>query len=129
MNPRRALAAVNSGARKCERAMAHLYLRRLQASDATECGLDFGTAELNATCCDGLLDVPAPPISATFNTVVLVILSGLFSGLNLGLMSFTDDDLGIIIDGSSDEREAVRGSGRSQAVTCCCARCCSATRS
>ena len=45
--------------------MAHLYLRRLQASDATECGLDFGTAELNATCCDGLLDVPAPPISAT----------------------------------------------------------------
>ena len=87
--------------------MAHLYLRRLQASDATECGLDFGTAELNATCCDGLLDVPAPPISATFIiiAVVLVILSGLFSGLNLGLMSFTDDDLGIIIDGSSDERE------------------------
>ena len=39
--------------------MAHLYLRRLQASDTIECELDFGTAELNATCCDGLLDGPS----------------------------------------------------------------------
>mmetsp|Transcript_101399 Transcript_101399/g.194486 ORF Transcript_101399/g.194486 Transcript_101399/m.194486 type:complete len:427 (+) Transcript_101399:2-1282(+) len=38
-------------------------------------------------------------------TVVLVILSGLFSGLNLGLMSFTDDDLRIVIEGSTDPKE------------------------
>lgn len=38
-------------------------------------------------------------------TVVLVGLSGLFSGLNLGLMSFTDDDLRVVIEGSSDPSE------------------------
>ena len=37
--------------------------------------------------------------------VVLVILSGLFSGLNLGLMSFTADDLGVVIEGSDDPAE------------------------
>ena len=37
--------------------------------------------------------------------VFLVLLSGLFSGLNLGLMSFTDDDLGLVISGSSDPHE------------------------
>lgn len=36
---------------------------------------------------------------------VLVALSGLFSGLNLGLMSFTDDDLGLVIAGSDDPDE------------------------
>lgn len=36
---------------------------------------------------------------------VLVALSGLFSGLNLGLMSFTDDDLGVVIRGSDDLEE------------------------
>lgn len=36
---------------------------------------------------------------------LLVALSGLFSGLNLGLMSFTEDDLGIVIDGSEDVQE------------------------
>lgn len=36
---------------------------------------------------------------------VLVALSGLFSGLNLGLMSFTPDDLLIVIDGSEDPHE------------------------
>lgn len=35
----------------------------------------------------------------------LVCLSGLFSGLNLGLMSFTEADLQIIIDGSPDPKE------------------------
>ena len=37
--------------------------------------------------------------------VILVILSGLFSGLNLGLMSFTADDLGVVISGSDDDAE------------------------
>ncbi len=37
--------------------------------------------------------------------VVLLTISGLFSGLNLGLMSFTDDDLGLVISGSDDPRE------------------------
>lgn len=37
--------------------------------------------------------------------LVLVALSGLFSGLNLGLLSFTDDDLGLIIAGSDDSSE------------------------
>ena len=32
------------------------------------------------------------------------MLSGTFSGLNLGLMSLTEDDLNVIIDGSSDPR-------------------------
>ena len=36
---------------------------------------------------------------------ILVALSGLFSGLNLGLMSFTDDDLGLVISGSGDPDE------------------------
>jgi len=37
--------------------------------------------------------------------VALLTISGLFSGLNLGLMSFTDDDLGLVISGSEDPRE------------------------
>ena len=37
--------------------------------------------------------------------VVLVMLSGLFSGLNLGLMSFADEDLRIVIEGSPDDQE------------------------
>ena len=40
-----------------------------------------------------------------FVAAVLVCLSGLFSGLNLGLMSFTDDDLGLVIEGSHDPAE------------------------
>lgn len=36
---------------------------------------------------------------------VLVVFSGLFSGLNLGLMSFTEADLQVIIDGSPDPNE------------------------
>ena len=35
----------------------------------------------------------------------LVMLSGLFSGLNLGLMSFSDEDLRIIIEGSPNAAE------------------------
>ena len=42
---------------------------------------------------------------ALVGAVVLVMLSGLFSGLNLGLMSFTGDDLGLVISGSSDKQE------------------------
>ena len=37
--------------------------------------------------------------------VILIILSGLFSGLNLGLMSFAEEDLKILIEGSSDPSE------------------------
>ena len=37
--------------------------------------------------------------------VVLICLSGLFSGLNLGLMSFAEEDLKILIEGSSDPSE------------------------
>ena len=37
--------------------------------------------------------------------VVLIMLSGLFSGLNLGLMSFAEEDLKIIISGSPDLQE------------------------
>ena len=33
---------------------------------------------------------------AIIGAAILVMLSGLFSGLNLGLMSFTDDDLGLV---------------------------------
>ena len=43
--------------------------------------------------------------AALIGAVGLVALSGLFSGLNLGLMSFTEDDLGLIIDGSADRKE------------------------
>jgi hypothetical protein len=43
--------------------------------------------------------------AALVGAVSLVLLSGLFSGLNLGLMSFTDDDLGLVIEGSSDQAE------------------------
>lgn len=38
-------------------------------------------------------------------TVGLVCLSGLFSGLNLGLMSFAEEDLNVIIRGSADPQE------------------------
>lgn len=41
----------------------------------------------------------------------LVMLSGLFSGLNLGLMSFTPDDLTIVIKGSED-KAAVKNAKR-----------------
>ena len=62
----------------------------------------------------------------------LVALSGLFSGLNLGLMSFADEDLRIVIEGSPDESE-VRNAERirrcAKRATCCSARCCSGTRS
>jgi len=35
----------------------------------------------------------------------LLTISGLFSGLNLGLMSFTEDDLGVVISGSENPKE------------------------
>ena len=46
-----------------------------------------------------------PPFYAWIVLLVLNMLSGTFSGLNLGLMSLTEDDLNIIIDGSSDPNE------------------------
>mmetsp|Transcript_10755 Transcript_10755/g.31521 ORF Transcript_10755/g.31521 Transcript_10755/m.31521 type:complete len:94 (+) Transcript_10755:132-413(+) len=38
--------------------------------------------------------------------VVLSLLSGVFSGLNLGLMSLTVEDLNIIIASSTDQKKA-----------------------
>mmetsp|Transcript_105218 Transcript_105218/g.234879 ORF Transcript_105218/g.234879 Transcript_105218/m.234879 type:complete len:388 (-) Transcript_105218:53-1216(-) len=49
--------------------------------------------------------IPSDQIGPLCVAAVLVALSGLFSGLNLGLMSFTDDDLRIIIEGSSEPQE------------------------
>jgi len=49
-----------------------------------------------------------PPVLMAIDVimaVVLIFLSGLFSGLNLGLMSFTDEDLRVVIEGSSDAKE------------------------
>ena len=46
---------------------------------------------------------PAPYAWAVL--VVLTCLSGCFSGLNLGLMSLTVEDLNIIIDSSDDETQ------------------------
>ena len=45
--------------------------------------------------------------AALFAAIVLVAFSGLFSGLNLGLMSFSAEDLKIIIKGSGDPDERV----------------------
>ena len=51
----------------------------------------------------------AAPAADTYLSILgaaaLVALSGLFSGLNLGLMSFTEDDLRVIIEGSTDADE------------------------
>ena len=54
---------------------------------------------------------PPPPADASTAIIqltaalVLLVFSGLFSGLNLGLMSFTYDDLGLVIAGSNDPDE------------------------
>ena len=45
--------------------------------------------------------------AALVAAIVLVAFSGLFSGLNLGLMSFSAEDLKIIIKGSGDPDERV----------------------
>jgi len=46
-----------------------------------------------------------PQFYAWVTLIVLSMLSGTFSGLNLGLMSLTEDDLNVIIDGSTDPKE------------------------
>ena len=52
--------------------------------------------EFSSTMSDN--DLVAPLIFAAF----LVGMSGIFSGLNLGLMSFTEEDLRVVIEGSDD---------------------------
>lgn len=49
----------------------------------------------------GMCPAAAPPVYAWIVLVVLTSLSGIFSGLNLGLMSLTVEDLNIIIRSSS----------------------------
>ena len=50
--------------------------------------------------------VPSPPEAYQFIILlVLNLLSGTFSGLNLGLMSLTEDDLKVIIDANNDPKE------------------------
>jgi len=46
-----------------------------------------------------------PPVYSWFVLLILSMLSGTFSGLNLGLMSLAEDDLNIVINGSSDPKE------------------------
>lgn len=46
-----------------------------------------------------------PPWYSWIVLIVLNCLSGIFSGLNLGLMSLTEDDLTIIIESSDDPKE------------------------
>ena len=48
---------------------------------------------------------PPPPPHAWVVLVVLNLLSGLFSGLNLGLMSLTVEDLNIVIRSSPDKKQ------------------------
>jgi metal transporter CNNM len=49
--------------------------------------------------------IPPPPWFSWVMLLILNFLSGLFSGLNLGLMSLTEEDLQIVIEGSSDPAE------------------------
>ena len=60
----------------------------------------------------GCAPPPPPPTArqppgayAFILLLILNFLSGTFSGLNLGLMSLTEDDLNVIIDGSTDPKE------------------------
>jgi len=46
-----------------------------------------------------------PPVYSWFVLLILNCLSGIFSGLNLGLMSLAEDDLNLVINGSSDPKE------------------------
>ena len=51
---------------------------------------------------------PGVAVPQPYAFVILIVLSGLsatFSGLNLGLMSLTEDDLNVIIDAASDPKE------------------------
>ena len=47
----------------------------------------------------------APPPIYSWFTLIMSCLSGIFSGLNLGLMSITVEDLNIIINSSHDRRQ------------------------
>lgn len=53
----------------------------------------------------GPLEGDMPELYAFLTLFVLNALSGTFSGLNLGLMSLTEDDLNVIIEGSEDKKE------------------------
>ena len=52
-----------------------------------------------------MTEVPPPEAYQWIVLVVLTCLSGIFSGLNLGLMSLTVEDLNIVINSSTDENQ------------------------
>ena len=58
-----------------------------------------------ATCQSECLDPPsvASKVPIVFSTILLVGLSGMFSGLTLGLLSLSIEGLNIVIHGGSDE--------------------------
>lgn len=71
--------------------------------------MSFAEAQ-NACAPPGMPPMPPasrtpPPAYAFIVLLVLNMLSGTFSGLNLGLMSLTVEDLSIIIQGSKNEKE------------------------
>jgi len=65
---------------------------------------------MNCSCADVEGDMEGSWANIVL-AVVLIMLSGLFSGLNLGLMSLTEDDLRLIINGSDTPTEVRHASG------------------
>jgi len=67
------------------------------------CKVSRASKRTAAAMTDG--DADAPPAYAWVVLVVLTMLSGMFSGLNLGLMSLTVEDLNIVINSGDNPNE------------------------